>query len=92
MRRGDRRCPSTGLVLAVDVGRQWVEVATSTGAAVAAADGEGGSSSGEMADSSRRVRVFGRERERKGRPCRWGVTGLLLGLLTGPSSPLSLQY
>jgi hypothetical protein len=38
----------------VDVGWRWVEVATSTGAA---ADGEGGSSLGEMVDSSRRVRV-----------------------------------
>ena len=54
----------------VDVGWWWVEVKTSTWAAVAAADGEGGSSSGEMADSSRRVRVFWREgeRERKERP------------------------
>jgi hypothetical protein len=57
----------------MDVGRRWVEVATSMMAAVAATDGEGGSSLAKMADSSRRVRV-------------------LLGLLTGPSSPLSLQY
>ena len=38
--------------------RRWVEVATSTGAAIAAADGEGGSSLGEMVDSSKRVRVY----------------------------------